>query len=458
MGKETKRHIMTKSSQDTLKNKHSKTETAVFDDNFTTRKLMFNFDALADLGAEITSDKDFIGVMKASLYLIMGTVSVSKGAILEYNNLNGAVTVLASKGIEDLTGFHFFLDKKTADSFRKENRIISYKPDSSFFKNKHEEWGRFVPSILVPIVVKNELICIITLSEKLFFDGYSKEDLNTISIMAKQIGIFIYNHHLLNKLSYKVEENRRLFENLKLIYYDTIQAFAAAIDAKDAYTKGHSRRVAKYCVALGEELGMPKKELEGIKIAGFLHDIGKIAIDKEIINKPSGLTEKELYELNQHPLVSYEILSRVRFPWKNIPLSVRYHHERVDGYGYPDKLKGNEIPMPAKIMAVVDAFDAMTSDRPYRKRLSFEHVLLEFKNEIGKQFDVNVAKGMLGLLRKEIKKKNEHRTILSGIDPDFDARTIGRLIDRIDSEFPYAEGAYKDNGTSRNNYLFKGSF
>jgi len=453
VGEEIKRHLPEKSSQDTVKNERLKAETLVYDDNFTTRKLMFNFDALADLGAEITSDKDFIGVMKASLYLIMGTVSVSKGAILEYNNLNGAVTVLASKGIENLAGSHFFIDKMTANAFKKENRIVSYKPQDSFFKSNKDSWDTFMPSILVPIVVKDELICIITLSDKLFFDGYSREDLNTISIMAKQIGIFIYNHHLLNKISYKVEENKKLFENLKLIYYDTIQAFAAAIDAKDAYTKGHSRRVAKYCVALGEELGMPKKELESIKIAGFLHDIGKIAIDKEIINKPSGLTEKELYELNQHPLVSYEILSRVRFPWKNIPLSVRYHHERVDGCGYPDKLKGSEIPMPAKIMAVVDAFDAMTSDRPYRKRLSLEHVLLEFEKEIGKQFDVNVAKGMLILIKKDIKQERAYRTMLSDIEPDFDTGIIGRLIDRIDSEFPFAEGAYKGNSVIKDNNL-----
>lgn len=165
-----------------------------------------------------------------------------------------------------------------------------------------------------------------------------------------------------------------------------------------------------------------------------MHDIGKIAIDKDIINKPSSLTQEEVYELNQHPLISYKILSKVRFPWKGIPVAVRYHHERIDGGGYPDKLRGDEIPATAKIMAVADAFDAMTTNRPYRKRLALENVLLEIERGVGKQFDPVAAKGLFKSIEKEVKSEVKTRKVLAGIGQNLNPTIINQLLDRMFSQ------------------------
>lgn len=377
-------------------------------DHFTTKKLLFNLAALIDLGEEITSDKDFKRIIRSSLYLAMGTVSASKGAILECRK--GGLHVLAFKGIEEGVGDLEITDEE-ATLFKTHSQPFFFQ-SSSFSSKRLGDWQKLTPVLLAPMVVKKELIGLIIIGEKFTGEKYTREDIDILSIMAKYIGTGIYNHNLLHSLAQKVEENRRLYTELQLIYYDTIQAFAAAIDAKDAYTKGHSRRVARYCVALAEELGLSREEIEAIRIAGFLHDIGKIAIDKNIINKPSRPTEEERKELNQHPLISYEILSRVRFPWKEIPLSVRYHHERVDGKGYPDRLTGESIPLMARIMAVADAFDAMTTDRPYRRRLSLEEVLREFEREMGRQFDPKVAGLLVERLKKEIKGEIKERRLL----------------------------------------------
>lgn len=399
--------------------------------DFTLKKLLFNFAALADLGEETTSNKDFNRVMKSSLYLLMGTLSVSKGIIFEYNHNYRTLKPVSFKGFDIEEGFQIPISQQAMEVLKDENRICRFNINSPYFADTKRLWATLMPAILMPMVVKDRFIGAIALGEKFSREDYTEDDFTVLSIMAKHIGIFIYNHHLLSTLARKVEENKRLYENLQIIYNDTVQAFAAAIDAKDAYTKGHSRRVARYCVALAEELGLSRRELEGLKVAGFLHDIGKIAIDKDIINKPSSLSAEERVELNQHPLISYEILSRVRFPWKDLPLSVRYHHERIDGKGYPDRLTGEEIPLYAKIMALADAFDAMTTDRPYRRRLPLESVLIEVKKEIGRQFDPIVARTLFGLIKKELKGETKNLKILSMVGSNFNPSLMEKIFKRL---------------------------
>jgi len=204
---------------------------------------------------------------------------------------------------------------------------------------------------------------------------------------------------------HKYDENKKLYENLSHIYYDTIHAFARAIDAKDAYTKGHSHRVSTYSAAIAKEMKVSHEEIEGISIAGLLHDIGKIAIDRSIINKDSPLTTIESIELNSHPIIGYEILSKVKFPWTGISSMARNHHERIDGTGYPDRLQKGQIPLGAKIMSLADSFDAMTTNRPYRSALTAKQVLTELKANCGKQFDWDVIKSFFSLIWKEVTDK-----------------------------------------------------
>jgi response regulator RpfG family c-di-GMP phosphodiesterase len=395
-------------------------------------KLLFRLAALSDLGIEVTSDKDFKGIMKSSLYLALGTLSVSKGGIFQFDSDRCELNAVAHKGLDDVDGMTLKLEKEELGDLIKKNDIIKMENVNGvaarFFVREKSNLEKIKSYILVPLVVKESLVGILFLDRKFFGGEYSKDDFDILSVMARHIAVSIHNHHLLSSLSHKMQENKRLYEELRLIYYDTIQAFAAAIDAKDAYTKGHSSRVSKYCVAISKEMGLTKEEIEGMKVAGFLHDIGKIAVDKDIINKPAVLSRQERLELDQHPVISYEILSRMRFPWKDISINVRYHHEKIDGSGYPDHLKGEEIPVGAKIMALADAFDAMTTDRPYRKRLTLEDTIIEVGNTLGKHFDAEVCRCLFKMIKSDISRNGNSSKILAGLGDIPNIEKIDKLL------------------------------
>ncbi len=159
-------------------------------------------------------------------------------------------------------------------------------------------------------------------------------------------------------------------DEVNSLYLSTIETLATAIDAKDQVTHGHIRRVQRFALGLAEHLGVSDPlQLKALEAAALLHDMGKIAVPEHILNKPSRLTEGEFSKMKLHASVGAEILSSIRFPYPVVPI-VRHHHENWDGTGYPDGLRGTAIPLGARILAVVDCFDALTSDRPYRPRLS----------------------------------------------------------------------------------------
>ena len=191
-----------------------------------------------------------------------------------------------------------------------------------------------------------------------------------------------------------------LYTKMRKVYLDTIRALAAAIDAKDPYTKGHSERVAKTSVALAKELNLSDKEIENIEYTALLHDIGKIGIKDKILSKKSSLTDKEFDKIKEHTVMGAKIIEPVDF-LKNSYKAIYHHHERYNGKGYPDGIKSEDIPILARIIAVADAYDAMGSDRPYRKKLNKDKILNELKDQAGKQFDPEIVKALISILDRE---------------------------------------------------------
>lgn len=193
------------------------------------------------------------------------------------------------------------------------------------------------------------------------------------------------------------EKRRRKVERMSL---QMIRALANTIDAKDSYTNGHSSRVAKYSVMLAGRMGYRGEKLEQVQYAALLHDIGKIGIPEEIINKPSRLTDEEYEIIKTHPAIGGAILDEItEIP--DIAVGARWHHERYDGKGYPDRLMGEEIPELARIIGVADAYDAMTSKRSYRDVLPQEVVLSEIEKGKGSQFDPVIAEHMVQIIKKD---------------------------------------------------------
>ena len=188
----------------------------------------------------------------------------------------------------------------------------------------------------------------------------------------------------------------RLYLDMKETHIATLTALTSALDAKDAYTHGHSYRVSRYALMLARALGIPSKRMELLEYAALLHDIGKIGVSGDIISKDGKLTDEEYRAMKAHPAIGAKIIERLKFLNESAQI-VKYHHERPDGRGYPDGLKGEEIPFEARILQVCDTLDAMTSTRSYRKARSVEEALEEFKRHRGTQFDPEVVDALVGL-------------------------------------------------------------
>lgn len=200
---------------------------------------------------------------------------------------------------------------------------------------------------------------------------------DSFNLMTDQLETYIKD------LQRSADENRELF-------LGTVKGLAAAIDGKDPYTRGHSERVSRISVAIAQRLGLPDDECEKIRISALLHDVGKIAIDDNILKKPAALTDDEFEIMKQHPQKGYKIMSQIRAMKEFLP-GMYMHHEMVNGLGYPQGLKGDEIPLMAKVVAVADTFDAMTTDRPYQQAMKFEDAVERIKTFVDIRYDSTVV-------------------------------------------------------------------
>jgi putative nucleotidyltransferase with HDIG domain len=245
--------------------------------------------------------------------------------------------------------------------------------DPRFFKGADKKSGFVTRSMIcVPMRLKDRVVGVLQVLNRTGDIPFNDHDLETLENVANQAVSAI--------------ENARLYENIQKVYLSTIEVLATAIDAKDPYTQGHSRRVTQYSVAIAEELNLSPKEVESIRYAGLLHDVGKIGIKDSIIRKPGRLTDEEYAIIKKHPAIGAKILRPVDFLADKIP-GVLHHHEYYDGRGYPEHLTGENIPLAGRIICVADAFDAMTTNRPYRKGLTVKTAVGELQKFSGKQFD-----------------------------------------------------------------------
>lgn len=234
----------------------------------------------------------------------------------------------------------------------------------------------------VPLKIGNRVIGYFELGS-LDEGAFSMDDRRVLQVLAGQAAIAI--------------ENARLFENTQQTYYETIRSLAQALEARDAYTKGHSERVTRYALEISREMGLSEHSHKVIRYAGLLHDIGKIGISDSILHKRLKLTEEDWEAIRNHPLFGDSILGPLKF-LQDAQVIVLRHHERYDGSGYPGHLKGEEIPLEARIIAVADSYDAMTSDRPYRTALDHQTAVEELTQASGRQFDPAVVEAFLAVV------------------------------------------------------------
>lgn len=240
------------------------------------------------------------------------------------------------------------------------------------------------PMLAVPLVSQQNVLGLLCAAERDPRRDFDQHDIRALGYMADAAAVAVHN-----------QLHRRSLEQFT---YQTIRAMISAVEARDEYTSGHSQRVVRNALAAGRRLGLPPDDVRALELGGILHDVGKIGIPDAILNKPGKLTEEEFDVIRSHPGIGARMVSHLSFLGKAMDV-ICYHHERYDGAGYPTGMRGEEIPLVARILAVADTFDAMTSTRSYRPALSVETALTEIQKQSGSQFDPRCVDVFLDLAR-----------------------------------------------------------
>ncbi len=312
------------------------------------------------------------------------------GSILLVDPESEELMIKATRGldVESLKNVRLKVGEKISGwvaEFKEPLLVVDVENDNRFAKRNNEKY--FNKSLIsAPISCRDEFLGVININNKRSKEIFTEHDLDLLVAIAEQAGIII--------------GNAGTYRQLQEVYLNTVSALTEAIDTRDHYTKNHSEHVTKYAMGIGKELSLDDERMSILRDASKLHDIGKIGIHDYILMKPGKLTNEEWEEIKLHSLKGVKILQPLTFLNGSIE-AIRGHHERFDGKGYPDGKSGEDIPLEARIMAVGDSFDAMTTERPYRKALSVEEAREEIIRNKNTQFDSKVVDAFIRYLDKQ---------------------------------------------------------
>ncbi len=343
--------------------------------------------ALYEMGLGVNSTMDIDRLFALLVHKTVTTLKASIGYILLLDQQSWALHMASAEGLPEQVdkGVRIPLTPGGCSHWVVSNRLpllLQNIGEGSEFSRVSRLGFTRKSVICAPLLIKDEIIGTITIANKLDETPFTPDDLELLSTIAAQGSIAI--------------NNARLYEEQQQSYLNTVQALVSAIEASDAYTRGHSERVTRYSLALARQLGLDADALRRLEQAGILHDIGKIGISPAVLHKEGSLSAEDLEILCQHPSIGVRILEPIQF-LKGVREVIEQHHERFDGAGYPRGLAGTDISIEARILAVADTYDAMTSSRPYRQALSHETALTEIRQQAGTQFDPAVANAFLDL-------------------------------------------------------------
>ena len=365
-------------------------------------------EALSDLGPELTAERDFSQSAQAMLAALMEAAGAREGALFTFSDKPSLLTSAAARGfalLPDPSIVPLLPRHVHALTAARGPVVLNETTYDVFFSSN----GNVAPELfkcIAPLRVAGKLAGLLALGRREDDALYEDEELDALSLLTSYVALAVQNHNLAETLSQRVSENLRLLASLHGFYDNALEAFATAIDVKHVNIHGHSLRVARYAAAIGEAMGLDPNEVAALRSAGYLHDIGKVAVDKHLFGKPSALDPEEFRAMADHTVVGHQIVSGIQFPWPKIPDVVRWHHERGDGSGYPDGLLMDEVPLSARIIGLADTFDAMTSTRPYREPLSVGGTLSELVRLAPQKYDPNALQALLIQIRRDAVDSN----------------------------------------------------
>lgn len=360
-------------------------------------------EALTDLGPELTSERDFSQTAPLMLSALMEAAGAREGALFTFSDKPSLLSSAAARGFALLPDPAIvpLLPKHVHSLTAARGPVVLNETTYDVFFSSN---GNVAPELfkcIVPLKVGGKLAGLLALGRREGDSLYDDDELDALNLLSSYVALAVNNHMLAQTLAHRVSENLRLLASLHGFYDNALEAFATAIDVKHVNIHGHSLRVARYAAAIGEALGLDQTEVAALRSAGYLHDIGKVAVDKYLFGKPTALDPDEFRAMADHTTVGHQIVSGIQFPWPMIPEIVRWHHERADGSGYPDALQLDEVPMSARIIAIADTFDAMTSARPYREPMSVGGTLSELVRLAPQKYDPSAVQALLIQIRRD---------------------------------------------------------
>ncbi|MFC1500834.1 HD domain-containing phosphohydrolase [Elusimicrobiota bacterium] len=321
-------------------------------------------------------------------------VNSKSGSFMLIDPLTSELTIISSRGLpkEVAENTRMRLGEGIAGRVAKTGKPIFVKnieQDERFLRSNSNQRYSSPSFVSVPLRVKDKVVGVLNVNSPTDSDTFEEMDMRLLSILADQTAVML--------------ENIDLYNNIQSFYFEMIQTLARTLDAKDSYTHDHADRARRYTRLICAKLHLPEPLIKHIEYAALMHDIGKIGISEKVLNKEGKLTDEEFEEIKEHPSIGNRILEPVTFLSPVAPI-VLYHHEWYNGRGYPAGLAGEEIPLGSRIVAVIDAYDAMISERPYRKALSKETAIKELVAGKGTQFDPKVVDIFLEVLKEEEQK------------------------------------------------------
>jgi HD-GYP domain-containing protein (c-di-GMP phosphodiesterase class II) len=371
---------------------------------------------LHDAAEGMSKVRDPKKLLNLIVHIISAKLRLEGVAVLLYDSSQGRYCIKASRGNikerfislrQDNALIQWLLEKKTPlalEDVQKWTGDTSVKLSPEVLRTDLEQIEDTMQdlgaAVCVPCFFRDEILGVLVLGEKKTGDFFSHDDLKLFSALADEAAIALKNSQLYFEIDKKAGETETLYKREHKLFMHASIAFAAAIDARDAYTHGHSERVTNISLAVLDYIG-PVIEIDEnpifrqrLQVAAVLHDIGKIGVPDDILHKPSKLNPREEKLIQRHPSIGADIVSHIR-GLRDLIGGIKYHHERYDGKGYPEGLKAEQIPIMARIISVADTFDAMTSDRPYRKALDIMLAREEIQKNAAAQFDPYIVAAFL---------------------------------------------------------------
>jgi len=344
-----------------------------------TRRLA-EYETLLDIGVQLAGTLDLAKVLDLALVRAEEVCQAETSSIWELDDAKGELffRVVRGRAKGEIRDLRVPLGEGIVGSVARsgEPELVNDVAADPRWRGDHQDVFKTRAILAVPLVAHGAVIGVLQLLNPVGRDRFSEDDLRRMRLFAT-----ILAHPL---------QNARLYAAQRRQFMETARAWAEAIERKDPYTGGHVRRVTSYAILLGAEMALAHGSLEELWLSATLHDVGKIVVRDDILGKPAALSDEERVVMNRHPVDGAEILEKITNLSRVLP-GVRNHHERLDGRGYPDGLAGDAIPLLARIIAVADTYDAMTTSRPYRPALPPERAVAEIAAGAGTQFCPTVA-------------------------------------------------------------------